>query len=245
MNKIFVGIAALMALSGSSALAADLPVAPPIYKAPAMVAPPPCLWCGWYVGLNLGGAWDAGTASAGFFRQPGDRGFFRRRRVFPARFRQNRVASWAAASLAITGRSVRSLCWAPKLRYPGQRLQRQRDVCVGPGRLRSVRHDHRAAQQLVWHGSGPRRIFGDTDTISAVRHGRPRLWPDRSRRNGGGFHRIHPGDVCRQHDLRGNGATSRGRLDRRRRSRVDVLSALERQRRDVYMDLGRQSVTAA
>jgi len=47
MKKVVVGLAAAM-LSTLAAQAADMPV-----KAP-MAAAPPCLWCGFYVGLNAG-----------------------------------------------------------------------------------------------------------------------------------------------------------------------------------------------
>jgi outer membrane immunogenic protein len=60
MKKLLVASAALVALIGTPALAADM----------ALKAPPPpapvCVWCGWYAGLNVGGAWDAGSSAATF-----------------------------------------------------------------------------------------------------------------------------------------------------------------------------------
>src|SRR5258708_21710741 len=52
MNKLLIAGAALAALIGTPALAADM----------ALKAPPPpvaraCVWCGWYVGANAGGTW--------------------------------------------------------------------------------------------------------------------------------------------------------------------------------------------
>jgi outer membrane immunogenic protein len=51
MKKLLIAGAALAALIGTPALAADM----------ALKAPPPpapvCVWCGWYVGVNIGGGW--------------------------------------------------------------------------------------------------------------------------------------------------------------------------------------------
>jgi outer membrane immunogenic protein len=44
------------------AMAADMNPAPaPIYKAP--VAVPVCIWCGWYVGANVGGTWGGDSVN--------------------------------------------------------------------------------------------------------------------------------------------------------------------------------------
>jgi outer membrane immunogenic protein len=58
MKKLFPAIAALVALTGGSASAADLaPAAPaPMYKAPAYVQPV-YSWTGFYIGINGGGTW--------------------------------------------------------------------------------------------------------------------------------------------------------------------------------------------
>ena len=59
VQKIFLaGIAAAGLLSGS-ALASDLPVKAPLYKAP--IAAPPYNWSGFYVGANFGGGWSNGS----------------------------------------------------------------------------------------------------------------------------------------------------------------------------------------
>jgi outer membrane immunogenic protein len=50
MKKLALTIAALSVLTGASALAADMPVKAPLYKAP----PPAPSWSGFYVGLNAG-----------------------------------------------------------------------------------------------------------------------------------------------------------------------------------------------
>jgi len=60
MRKLLVVSAALAALVGSPALAADM--AAPVYKAPPPPAPV-CVWCGWYVGVNAGGAVNNSTYS--------------------------------------------------------------------------------------------------------------------------------------------------------------------------------------
>ncbi len=75
MKKLLFGVAAIAALVGTPALAADL----------ALKAPPPapaCVWCGWYIGVDGGGGWEhttwtypianfyAPTAGLGFATNP-------------------------------------------------------------------------------------------------------------------------------------------------------------------------------
>jgi outer membrane immunogenic protein len=56
MRKIAIGFAAIAALIGTPALAADL--GRPVYKAPPPAPPAPVYsWTGWYVGANIGGHW--------------------------------------------------------------------------------------------------------------------------------------------------------------------------------------------
>src|SRR5262245_36142180 len=73
MTKLLVLCAALIALVGSAARAADLPIGAPAYPAPVS---PPFSWNGFYLGLNLGGHWgndriSTTTDSAGGFRPAG------------------------------------------------------------------------------------------------------------------------------------------------------------------------------
>lgn len=58
MKNTWVGIAALACLIGTPALAADMAL-----KAPPPPAPPPCIWCGWYIGANAGGIWSNNSVS--------------------------------------------------------------------------------------------------------------------------------------------------------------------------------------
>jgi outer membrane immunogenic protein len=51
--KKLSALAATAALMATPVLAAELPVKAP----PAQPAPPPCVWCGWYIGGNVGGSW--------------------------------------------------------------------------------------------------------------------------------------------------------------------------------------------
>jgi len=56
MKKLLISSVAVFAFGAGSALAADMPVRPPVYKAP----PPPVYvttWTGCYIGVNGGGAW--------------------------------------------------------------------------------------------------------------------------------------------------------------------------------------------
>lgn len=52
MKKLLIAGAALAALIGTPALAADMAL-----KAPPAPPAPVCIWCGWYVGVNIGGGW--------------------------------------------------------------------------------------------------------------------------------------------------------------------------------------------
>jgi len=61
-KSLFTVSAIALALSAGSALAADLPS----MKAPPYIPPPPMTWNGFYVGLNLGGAWDANGGQSGY-----------------------------------------------------------------------------------------------------------------------------------------------------------------------------------
>jgi outer membrane immunogenic protein len=56
MKKFLVTAAAFAALLGTPAFAADIAL-----KAAPPPAPPPCVWCGWYIGLNAG--WVGSTGN--------------------------------------------------------------------------------------------------------------------------------------------------------------------------------------
>ncbi len=65
MKKILLAVSAVaLALSAGSAMAADLPSRKeaPVYVPPP---PPPPLWTGFYLGLNIGGGWDANGGQSG------------------------------------------------------------------------------------------------------------------------------------------------------------------------------------
>jgi len=57
MKRLALAIA-LTACAGTAAMAADLPQPAPIPKAPAVYAPPPYNWSGFYIGGNLGAGWN-------------------------------------------------------------------------------------------------------------------------------------------------------------------------------------------
>lgn len=59
MKKLLVAGAALAALMGAPALAADMAL-----KAAPPPAPPPCVWCGWYIGANAGYTWGNNSVNA-------------------------------------------------------------------------------------------------------------------------------------------------------------------------------------
>ena len=65
MKKILFAVSAVaLALSAGSAMAADLPSRKeaPVYVPPP---PPPPLWTGFYLGVNIGGGWDANGGRSG------------------------------------------------------------------------------------------------------------------------------------------------------------------------------------
>jgi outer membrane immunogenic protein len=65
MKKILLAVSAVaLALSAGAAMAADLPSRKeaPVYIPPP---PPPPMWTGFYVGLNIGGGWDANGGQSG------------------------------------------------------------------------------------------------------------------------------------------------------------------------------------
>src|SRR6266852_1603990 len=55
VKKLLLGGAALVAFAAGPAIAADMPVKAPVYKAP--VAAPAYSWTGFYAGVSLGARW--------------------------------------------------------------------------------------------------------------------------------------------------------------------------------------------
>lgn len=62
MYKPLLVMAAAAVVAGTPAFAADLPPAPPLYKAPPMVTAP-MNWTGFYIGGDVGGAWSHSDSS--------------------------------------------------------------------------------------------------------------------------------------------------------------------------------------
>jgi outer membrane immunogenic protein len=67
MRKTLV-LVATVAFMATPVFAAELPV-----KAPPPPPPPTCVWCGWYIGANVGGSWGSARSS---FDAPGFPDFF-------------------------------------------------------------------------------------------------------------------------------------------------------------------------
>ena len=64
MKRILFTVSAIaLALSVGTAVAADLPMRK---EAPVYVPPPPPMWTGFYVGLNIGGGWDSNGGQSGY-----------------------------------------------------------------------------------------------------------------------------------------------------------------------------------
>jgi outer membrane immunogenic protein len=68
MKKLLGTVAILAAAMPFAARAADLPPAPPAYKAPVVAPMPAYNWTGLYIGASLGGEWESIT---GNFTNPG------------------------------------------------------------------------------------------------------------------------------------------------------------------------------
>jgi outer membrane immunogenic protein len=76
MKRILLGGVGLALAAAASANAADLPPAPPVVKAPALVPLTAYDWTGFYIGINGGGAWgrssfDGLTGTLGNFNTSG------------------------------------------------------------------------------------------------------------------------------------------------------------------------------
>ena len=65
MRRLLIGGIALVALAAGSAMAADMPVKAPIYKAPPAIVP--YNWSGFYVSANVGYGWGQSSNSWNFF----------------------------------------------------------------------------------------------------------------------------------------------------------------------------------
>jgi outer membrane immunogenic protein len=66
MSRLLLVSAALLALVGGTASAADFPIGAPVYAPPVFV---PFTWNGFYIGLNIGGHWGndrVSTTTSGF-----------------------------------------------------------------------------------------------------------------------------------------------------------------------------------
>lgn len=59
MKKLWIASAALAAVIGTPALAADMAL-----KAPPPPAVAACVWCGWYIGVNAGYTWGNNTVNS-------------------------------------------------------------------------------------------------------------------------------------------------------------------------------------
>jgi outer membrane immunogenic protein len=72
MKKV-LGLAVTAALMATPALAAELAPPTPYYKAPPPLPEPVCIWCGFYIGANVGGSWGDAHST---FDLPGFPAFF-------------------------------------------------------------------------------------------------------------------------------------------------------------------------
>jgi len=68
MKKLLGSIAVLALTMPLAAQAADLPAAPPAYKAPVMAPVPAYNWSGFYIGASVGGEWE--TINGNFINPP-------------------------------------------------------------------------------------------------------------------------------------------------------------------------------
>jgi outer membrane immunogenic protein len=63
MTRILLGIAAVISLMATSALAADLPVKSPAYTKAPVYVDPPYDWTGFYAGVNVGYSWGNSSST--------------------------------------------------------------------------------------------------------------------------------------------------------------------------------------
>jgi hypothetical protein len=110
MKRILFTVSAIaLALSVGTAVAADLPMRKeaPVYVPP----PPPPMWTGFYVGLNIGGGWDANGGQSGYSAY-----YVRDTRLAGRPRLASRVSAPTCSSLATAIRSAASAASAAALR---------------------------------------------------------------------------------------------------------------------------------
>jgi outer membrane immunogenic protein len=62
-RTVLIAFAAVAVATGSAAMAADMPVKAPVYKAPV----PAWTWDGWYIGANVGYSWGKWDSTCAYF----------------------------------------------------------------------------------------------------------------------------------------------------------------------------------
>ena len=220
MRKLLVATAALAALVGTPAFAADM--AAPVYKAPPPAAPM-FSWTGFYIGLNGGYGWGhdpvtfsaANAAAVPYFVGGAVPGGVT---TNPARRAVRRPDRLQLSMVEFRRRRRNRLRLG---RYQGYRCGWH--SCA---QLRSV-HDHRPTEaDIARHLPRPRRCRGGSRTV--LRHRRLGLWPHPAQHLGHhADHRLRPGGSLRRRVV----DAMADRLDRWRRYRIRLCCGMERQDR--------------
>ena len=190
MKNAWVGIAALATLIGTPALAADMAL-----KAPAPSAPPPCIWCGWYIGANAGGTWGDPnvTTSASAYQTMAVRAEFRphllRLRSLTHRCAPGTTHSLAAGRSAIITSLAAALLLVSRPTFKALAATALRALCtsfgttVKPARL--WKRQPRQLKSIIWARCVVALAFWDAEL--------PCLWDGRlGIRTRGGICHQHP-----------------------------------------------------
>ena len=157
-NRLLLSVSVVAFAWGSSALAADLPVKAPVYRAPVAAA---YNWTGWYVGGNIGYGW--GTADTNY-TDPGF-GFFGLPTSFSASQNLSGIIgggqigyNWQANNTWVFGLEA-------DFQGSGQKASASKFLPINnfEGISGAISQNIEAKNSVVWHGARPSRRAGHSN----------------------------------------------------------------------------------